>query len=62
MRAESGLVEVNFDSVLYEEGSVGTGKPIPFFGKINSEFNIDTSGTVSFAPTSFTYNNGSRNR
>ena len=57
--AESGLVEVNFDSVLYEEGSVGTGKPIPFFGKINSEFNIDTSGTVSFAPTSFTYNNGS---
>ena len=57
--AESGLVEVNFDSVLYEEGSVGTGKPIPFFGKINAEFNIDSSGTVSFAPTSFTYNNGS---
>ena len=54
----SGQVEVNFNNVLFVEGTVGNGDyVIPMTGIINSEFNINNSGSVTFSPTSFSYNN-----
>ena len=54
----SGQVEVNFNNVLFVEGTVGNGDyVIPMTGIINSEFNINSSGSVTFSPTSFSYNN-----
>ena len=56
--ATSGQVEVNFNNVLFVEGTVGNGDyVIPMTGIINSEFNINSSGSVAFTPNNFSYNN-----